>query len=416
MNKSLGMLAIGGAAALVAIVSQTTAQSSTIRIGGIAVLEGPFTVLGQDSYRGMDLALAEFGGSIGGKKIEVIKESSNTEPDVAVAKARKLIEQDKVDVIVGPLSGSEGIAMRDYAKTVPNKTIVNGVSAAQETTLESPAANFFRFTTDGVQWMAGVGTYAFKNKGYKKVVTIAEDYSFPYSQVAGFMTEFCKLGGHVPDKFWVPIGTKDFSSVIAKIPSDVDAVYVALGGSDAVNFLTQYSQAGGEAKLIGGSIALDQSVLSAKGKFQKQVLGAFTAGPIADNSDSASWKKFVAAYKKRFPDGFGSPSLFAHGYYVSTKAVLTALKKVGGDVSGDQSKLRAALSSLSLSTPTGVVKLDANRQAIADIYLTEVSQAADGSYFNKLVKTTRAVNQTLGQPVAEFTKGGAPSRDNPSCP
>ncbi len=57
--------------------------------------------------------------------------------------------------------------------------------------------------------MAGLGTYAFDKKGYKKVVTIAEDYSFPYTQVFGFMAEFCKAGGHVADKFWVPIGNKD---------------------------------------------------------------------------------------------------------------------------------------------------------------------------------------------------------------
>ena len=80
------------------------------------------------------------------------------------------------------------------------------------------------------------------------------------------MAEFCKAGGHVPSKSWVPIGNKDFSSVIAAIPDDVDAVYVALGGADAVNFLTQYQQAGGTAPLIGGSITVDQTVLSSKGK------------------------------------------------------------------------------------------------------------------------------------------------------
>ena len=68
------------------------------------------------------------------------------------------------------------------------------------------------------------------------------------------------------DKFWVPLGTKDYSSVVAKIPDDIDAVYVALGGADAVNFLTQYEQAGGNKPMIGGSITVDQTVLSSKGK------------------------------------------------------------------------------------------------------------------------------------------------------
>ncbi len=168
--------------------------------------------------------------------------------------------------LVGPLSGDEGLAVKDYAKTQPNVTFVNGTSAAQDTTLRDPAPNFFRFSTDGAQWMAGLGTYAFKEKGYKKVATVAEDYSFPYTQVFGFMAEFCKAGGHVPSKSWVPIGNKDFSSVIAAIPDDVDAIYVALGGADGVNFLTQYQQAGGAAPLIGGSITVDQTVLTSQGQ------------------------------------------------------------------------------------------------------------------------------------------------------
>ena len=77
-------------------------------------------------------------------------------------------------------------------------TFVNGTSAAQDTTLRDPAPNFFRFSTDGAQWMAGLGDYAYNTKGYKKVATVAEDYSFPYTQVFGFMAAFCKAGGHVP--------------------------------------------------------------------------------------------------------------------------------------------------------------------------------------------------------------------------
>ncbi len=133
-----------------------------IVIGVLATLEGAFALFGEDAVRGVELAVAEFGGAIAGKKIRLVKESTDATPQVAREKARKLIEQDKVDLIVGPLSGDEGLALRDYAKTIPNKTIVNGTSAAQDTTLRDPAPNFFRFSTDGVQWMAGLGTYCYQ--------------------------------------------------------------------------------------------------------------------------------------------------------------------------------------------------------------------------------------------------------------
>ena len=395
-------------------VSLPSSAQQVIKIGALATLEGPFTVLGQDAMRGVEQALKEHNYMAGGKKIELIKGSSNAQPDSAVSAAHKLVEQDKVSILIGPLSGGEGIAIRDYAHKQLQTTFINGASAAQETTLVNPAPNFFRFSTDGAQWQVGLGSHAYR-KGYKKVVAIAEDYAFPYSHVQGFMAEYCRAGGKVLDKFWVPIGNKDFASIIARIPKDIDAIYVVLGGADSVNFLTQYEQAGGDKPLIGGSITVDQSVLSYKGKRRDSLVGTPSAGPIADNNPSPEWKKFVADYKAQFKDGFPSPSIFAHAYYVETKATLAALDAVKGDLSQNHAALRKALSEMKLNTPTGEVRLDANRNAIANIYLTEVAKNPDGSLYNKLIATTPGVTQTLGMSQADFTKMGLGSRTNPEC-
>ena len=102
----------------------------------------------------------------------------------------------------------------DAAATSPSSTAASG---AQATTLVNPAPNFFRFNTEGAQWMVGLGKAALA-KGYKRMMVIAEDYAFPYSQVQGFMAEYCRLGGKVPEKAWVPLGGKDYSSVIAQDP------------------------------------------------------------------------------------------------------------------------------------------------------------------------------------------------------
>jgi branched-chain amino acid transport system substrate-binding protein len=397
--------------------SGTPASSSNvIRIGALATLAGPFAVDGQDALRGVKMAIAEFGGKIGNKTITLVSESSDATPAVARNAARKLIEQDNVDLMIGPLSGDEGLAVRDYAKTQPGKVFLNGSSAAQDTTLRNPAPNFYRFATDGVQWMAGLGTYVYKTQGYKRIAILAEDYSFPYSQVAGFMLEFCKAGGHVTKKFWVPIGTTDYSSVVSAMPTDIDAIYVALGGSDSINFLKQYVQFGGKAKLIGGTVTVDQTVLSTKGPLYQHVLGVASASPIADNNPDQAWQQFVHTYKTMFPDGFPSPSLFAFTYYVNTKAALLALQQVNGDLSNGESKLKQVLSTLQFNTPTGPVTLDHNRQAIANNFVTVVSKQPDGTLFNKLVQVVPNVNQTLGVPEAQYLQLGEFNRDNPSCP
>lgn len=389
----------------------------TIKMGGLATLEGAFTVLGEDGIRGVELALQEFNYTAGGMTIELITGSSDASPDSAIRAARKLVEQDGVQILIGPLSGSEGLAVKDYAVTQPNVTFINGASAAQDTTLRDPSENFFRFSTEGAQWMAGLGEYIYNEKGYRSLAVVAEDYSFPYTQVFGILEPFCRLGGHAPAdaRFWVPIGNKDYSSVIAALPDDVDAIYVALGGADAVNFLTQYEQAGGDLPLVGGSITVDQTVLAAKGRTRDFIIGTPSAGPMSDTWDNAGWAAFVTSYQTAFPDGFPGPSLFAHAYYINTKAALLALDEVDGDLSDGGVKYRAALSNLEFETPTGMVHLDERRQGVADIFLTEVVEGPDGNLVNKTIKVIPQVNQTLGVDYETFLAYGSVSRENPIC-
>jgi len=409
----------GGIAATLALAALPVGAlaQDTLRIGGLTTLEGPFAEPGKDSFRGMELAFEEVGYTVAGKKIEFIKASSNGNPDVALQSVRRLVEQDKTQIVIGPLSGSEGIRLRDYAKTVPAVTFFNGSSAAIETTLVDPAPNFYRFNTEGAQWTAALGTYVKKEKGWNKVVVVSEDYSFPYAQIFGFMGTYCNAGGRVPHKYFVPLGTKDFSSVIAQLPAkgEVDGMFVVLGGADAVNFLTQYAQSGGELPMIGGSITVDQTVLSAKGPARAMLPGVLSSGPISDNDPSPAWRAFVAAYKKKFPDGLPSPSLFAFNYYVSTKAALLGLEKVKGDLSDGAAAYRKVLDTLSFDTPTGPVSINKNRQATATVFINEIVEK-DGVLTTDPVKSVPGVDQYLGLSEAAYAKLGSPSRDNPSCP
>jgi branched-chain amino acid transport system substrate-binding protein len=414
-TKRMLMRSALGVAAAFACATTVLAQGQPVKIGLLATLEGPFAAGGADGMRGAELAVRQRNGVVAGRKIEILKASSNATPDVAVNAVRKLVEQDKVDIMVGPLSGGEGIAVKDYSKTQPNITFINGGSGAQATTLVNPSPNFFRFNTEGAQWMVGLGKAAM-DKGYKRVMIIAEDYSFPYSQVQGFMAEFCRLGGKVPVKAWVPLGGKDYASTIARIPKDVDALLVILGGADAVNFLNQYEAAGGDKPMMGGSITVSQDVLNYRGKRRDSLVGTLSAGPMADGIDTPEWKAFVADYQKAYPvkdGGYPSPSLFAWGYYTNMKAALDGLAAVNGDLSGNQAKYREALAKLELKGPTGIVKLDSNRQAIASTYVTEVVKDAKGDLSTKVVRRVDNVDQTLGIPKDQFKIG---TRDEPNCP
>ena len=113
----------------------------------------------------------------------------------------------------------------------------------------------------------------------------------------GFALEFCRAGGDIVERQWVPLGTKDFSSIIAALPEDVDALYLGLGGADAVNFLNQYLQAGGDANLIGGTIMVDGTVLSSEGRAKEVLIGTPSSGPQADTWDNEGWKTLLKLIK-----------------------------------------------------------------------------------------------------------------------
>ena len=414
-SKRIWIRSILCAAAMASLNGIAFGQGQPVKIGLLATLEGPFAAGGADGMRGAELAVKQRGGVVAGRKIEIIKASSDAKPDVAVNATRKLVEQDKVDIMVGPLSGGEGIAVKDYSKTQPQVTFINGGSGAQATTLVNTSSNFFRFNTEGAQWMVGLGKAAM-DKGYKRTMIIAEDYAFPYSQVQGFMAEYCRLGGKVPVKAWVPLGGKDYSSVIATIPKDVDALLVILGGADAVNFLTQYENSGGDKPMMGGSITVSQDVLNYKGKRRDSLVGTISAGPLADSFDGADWKAFVADYQRNYPvsaGGYPSPSLFAFVYYVNMKAALDGLAAVNGDLSGGQAKYRDALQKMVLKTPTGDVRLDSNRQAIGTTFVTEVVKDSRGNLSTKVSRKVDNIDQTLGIKPEDFKMG---SRDVPACP
>jgi len=159
-----------------------------LRIGVLATLEGPYRVLGEDAMRGVNIALGENGGRIAGQPVELIVESTNAMAASATQACMALLNEANVDIILGPLSGDEGDAVREIAQQHPERAFVNGATASQQ--IYNPTPNFFSFSSNGVQNIAGLGRYCYE-QGYRRVVTLSEAYSFTFAQVGGFSLEFC---------------------------------------------------------------------------------------------------------------------------------------------------------------------------------------------------------------------------------
>jgi branched-chain amino acid transport system substrate-binding protein len=307
----LGLVACGGgsgggddtsSSGTESAAAPATAPEGAIKIGVLTTCGGPFATFEGQSLSGAKYALIDqaggkadgtepqdqvTGATVGGTPLAVSYGCSDATPDKAVAEARRLVENVGVQILVGPLSGDEGVAVAEYAKSQPDVTFVNGTSGAQSTTLSVKAPNFFRFGGDGAQWMAGLGTYAYQEKGWRKIAILGEDYSYPYTQAAGFVSEFTALGGEVTARSWVPLTQTDWSSPVAQLPRDVDGVLLLTGGTNTVAAEKAFIQIGKNPAdyLLGGSSVMDPTSFTVG----DQLDGLVGGSPVPLGSDDPAW-------------------------------------------------------------------------------------------------------------------------------
>jgi len=331
------------------------------------------------------------------------------------------MEQLGADVMIGPLSGDESIAVANYAKQHPTKTFVDGSAGAQDTTLKVQAPNFYRFNGDGAQWNAGLGDLAHNKLGWKTAAVVADDYSFAWTSAAGFIAEFCAVGGKVTKRVFPPLNTTDYSSYAQQMPTDVDGTFVAVGGAGLIPFLKAYEQAHGP---IDGKKFIGNLFWGTPGQFEQlsaRVAGAYaggagTAGDLATKEAQKYSKRVIGKWFKTIPPfGAAAPqasSTFTFGYFINTWGLIKGLQAVKGDISGGQKKLQKVLGKVSLQTGYGPIKLDKNRQGIIPVYYQQL-YTKDGKLAVKTVGYIPNVDQTFGGTFSSKTP--PPGRTFPPC-
>jgi branched-chain amino acid transport system substrate-binding protein len=407
-------------------------QGGTIKVGILSDCEGAFGAFFEPDIAGAHVPLINRGAKavnpkkpsdgiegakVAGKNIEIVGYGcADDTADKAIEETRRLMEQEDADILVGPLSGDEGIAVANYAKEHPDKTFVNGTSGAQEATLKVRAPNFFRFHTDGAQWSAGLGDYAYNELGWRTAAIVGDDYSFPYTSLAGFVAEFCAIGGEVTQRVWPPLNEKDYSSFISQIPEDVDGLYVGVGGSGLISFLKQYEQQRGEIdtkRMMGNVFWPDPLVLKEVGD---RLIGGVTAGPTAGDSTEPPVTEYVSQIEAAYPEIAPlASSVFVYNYYTAMEALIQGLEQVNGDISGGQKALQEALAGVTLDAAWSEVELDDNRQAIADNYIQRIvpDKTGDNVPDVQTIRRIPQVDQTFGGFFSEETPDL--DRENPEC-
>ncbi len=378
------------------------AGGETIKIGVLVPLTGAFAALGVDGMEGTKMAFEEIGYQINGHPVELFFEDTAADPDLCIQKVSRLVEREGVDIILGPLSGGEAVALKDYAPQIPDTTIIVAGAASEDVTMRGVPDNIFRTAYTGAQTMFTFGDYVYDELGYKKLVTLAEDYDFPFSQVGGFLLNYTRKGGECLNRLWVNVGTTDYSSIIAQIPADADAIYVALGGSDAINFINQFHDYGMDLPILGGSITIDTTVLASEAGYMLE--GVYAGSHYAQVLPYPEFE----AFDQGFSDRFGrASSLFAADYYIGAQVAIKALEATGGDIA-DREAFWDAILAVKFDSPRGPFSFDEYHNVIENVYITQV-QNIDGELRNVVAETYE--NQTQFGPYDPDWYQSQPSFD-----
>ena len=364
--------------------------------------------------------------SINGVAIELVGIGcADDTAEAALRETRRLMEDIGADIMIGPLSGDESIAVANYAKDHPNQTFVNGTSGAQDSTMAVQAPNFFRFNGDGAQWNAGLGDIAHNTLGWETAAVIGDDYSFAWTSTAGFIAEFCAAGGDVISRVYPPLNTTDYSGFVEQLPGpdEVDGYFWAVGGAGLVPALNAFEDAKGEVvgeQHMGNLFWGIPDVFTAIGP---RVVGSYSGGfgnaPDLQTEKAAEFRAIVNRHFDEIPFG-GEPApadaayfdAFYMNYYNNAWGLIEGLKAIGADLSGGHEPLWEAISNVTLDAAFGEISLDHNRTAIQDQYVGRIYLDDDGNMASSTVAFVPQVDQTFG---GTFSGDPSPSRDYPPC-
>jgi len=358
-----------------------------IKFGYVGPMSGFYAHGGKHATQGMKLAFDEVNWNIAGRKIEFAIEDDGWNVGVGISKAKKLVLNDKVDIMLGPHNGQVILALRDFY--IKHKMIhISPIADDGRLTRSKYSKYFFRANHDAVADRFRVAGYIAHKKGYRKVVYMGADFIPARECIKGFSQVFEPLGGKVTESIFVPFGTTDYAPYFTKIDvKNTDAVYCFFFGGDAISFIKQFKEYGLKDRIpLLGIAVTDGALLKAEGD---AALGTYTVGLYSGAIDTPVNKRFVATYEKKYGMDI---DFHADMGFVSAKVVLSALEKVNGN-SEDKDQLIKAMENVQLNAPRGPFKYGPNHAPIQNVYLRQVKRLKDGRLQNAVIETYNNIGQ-----------------------
>ncbi len=356
---------IGAASTGLLLPSLVRAQGAKLRVGLMLPYTGAFAQLGVAIENGFRLAIDEQGGKLGGREIEYFKVDDESEPSKGIENATKLVQRDKVDVLVGTVHSGVQMGIHKVARDTGVLSLIPnaGVHAA---TRAQCAPNVFRTSFSNSQPTRALGK-VMVDKGHKKAVWITWKYAAGDEAFEGFKEGYTAAGGTIIKELGLPFPNVEFQALLTEIAAlKPDAVACFFAGGGAPKFMRDYAAAGLKGKIpLYGSGFLTEGVLEAAGPAAD---GVMTTLHYGDGIETPRNKAFRLAYAKAFKL---QPDVYAVQGYDTGLLLVQGANAVKGDLA-NKAALYKAMESATIDSPRGKWTMSKSHNPVQDIYLRVV--------------------------------------------
>jgi len=368
----------------------TTAASGTpIKIGVLNPTTGAQTQNGTDVNNGLKLYFDSIGNQVAGHPIELVFEDDASNPQQGLDRARKLVEQDKVDFLMGVVHSGVAVGVAQYAAQNKVPYIITCAGANALTGVKR-SPYIFRTSETNAQRNLVIGWYAASKLGLKNAALFSWDFVAGAEHMAAFKASFEAAGGKAVYETATPLPTSDFGPFLSTIDkTKIDSIYAFYASADAIRFVQQLQEFGftpGEQVLDQGSLTEDE-ILPQMGDAALGIIGTTCYTWSLDNPVNSTFVDQYAAVA----DG-KKPGWYVYQGYLGGMVAAAAIEWARGDVSEREAFL-TAIATVKLEGPGGPFAFDDQGQAIVNQYVAVVEKDSSGTLYHKVTDTIPSVSQ-----------------------
>jgi branched-chain amino acid transport system substrate-binding protein len=340
------------------------AQPQPVKVGLMLPYSGTYAKLGENITYAIELLLAEKGGRLGGREIQIIKLDDESRPELAPQNADRLVKRDRVDVLIGTVHSGVQMGIHKVVQETGTLTIIPN-AGNDEVTRELCAKNVFRTSFSNWQSAYGMGL-ALGKKGVTKAAFVTWDYAAGQQMNAGFKEGLEKAGGQLVQTLTLKFPDTNFQPLLAQLPGlGVETVGAFFAGGGAVQFVKEYAAAGIKMPLCGPGF-LTEGTLAAQGAAADGIETALHYGDGLDNPTNL-------AFRKAFKEKAGREAdVYAVQGYDAGQLLAIGLDAVKGRLD-DEASLYKAMENARIDSPRGPIVMSPQHNVVHNIYLRKVT-------------------------------------------